>query len=414
MSEGKSRTSEHTDVDALLSEARQLVEEMAKRESIAGDLLALQSYDEYTYRHSVNVAAYAVAVARYMGLSQEEQLQIAQAGVCHDLGKQKIAIEIINKPGRLTTEEYEEVKKHPQYSFDMLAGNDDVPDIVRQAVLYHHENENGTGYPQGKEGGEVSQMTRILHAVDVYDALINRRSYKRPYMPVEAFEYLMGGEGILFDEDVVEAMRKVIPSYPIATELELSTGQVAVVVGHTDDPLRPVIRITGDEDNIDLTDPEYAALMIVSGGATNHGLTGRMEELNRNREAAGEKQVEVILVDDSYMSLQTTSMALAEDGYHLITLQSGLAAINYIKAKGAPDLVIMDIEMPVLNGVDTVAGIREMGYADLPVIFLTANRNRETVLKCIQVHAKDYITKPVRPIYLRERVAIALDASRER
>ena len=121
-----------------------------------------------------------------------------------------------------------------------------------------------------------------------------------------------------------------------------------------------------------------------------------------------------MIVDDSVMSLQSTSVALAPDNYNIITLQSGLAAMNYLKAKGAPDLVIMDIEMPVLDGMATVSGIREMGYNDLPVIFLTSNKERETVMKCIEMHAKDYIVKPVNPIYLRERVAIALDASLER
>jgi CheY-like chemotaxis protein len=105
---------------------------------------------------------------------------------------------------------------------------------------------------------------------------------------------------------------------------------------------------------------------------------------------------------------------LSDEDYHIIPLQSGLAAVNYIKKNGAPDLLIMDIEMPRMDGVKTVASIRNMGHTDLPVIFLTAKNNRETVLRCREVNAKDYIIKPVIPAYLKTRVAVALDASLER
>ncbi|MBQ4293918.1 MAG: response regulator, partial [Lachnospiraceae bacterium] len=95
-------------------------------------------------------------------------------------------------------------------------------------------------------------------------------------------------------------------------------------------------------------------------------------------------------------------------------LQSGSAAANYIRKNGVPDLIIMDIEMPGMDGVKTAAAIRAMGHKNLPMIFLTAKNDKETVLKCREVRAKDYIIKPVRPAYLRARVAIALDETLDR
>lgn len=403
-----------SNVGELLNSAKQIVADISKLKQLSIDLLDLRSFDEYTYRHSVNVAVYAVAVAKSMGLSDEELEHIALAGVCHDLGKQKIPSEIINKPGQLSDEEYNEIKSHPQYGYDILKDNREIPSTVRQAVLFHHENENGSGYPMGKTGQETSLITKILHVVDVYDALISKRPYKHPYTPYDAFEYLMGGRDILFNGTVVDAMRKVIPTYPIATDVQLSTGEMAVVSAHTNDPLRPVVRIVGTNYDMDLSKPEFENISITQSNFSDSSFTGKVDELNEKRQSVKSKKTEIMLVDDSIVSLQTTTVALQHEDYELIALQSGLAAINYIKTKGVPDLIIMDIEMPTLDGIATVTAIREMGYSDLPIIFLTSNTHKETILKCISVHAKDYILKPVRPVYLRERVAVALNASQER
>lgn len=401
-------------ISELMSSARHIVKDISNLKHLSIDLLDLRSFDEYTYRHSVNVAVYSVAIAKYMHLSDEELEQVALAGVCHDLGKRKIPTEIINKPGSLTDEEFNEIKNHPKYSYDLLQSNHEISPVVRQAVLCHHENENGSGYPTGKTGKDLNLLTKILHAADVYDALISRRPYKTPYTPLEAFEYLVGGEGILFSEKVVEAMRKVIPTYPIATDVILSTGEKAVVVAHTKDPLRPVVRVLGTNYNMDLSNAAYANVLIVSSGVADGAGFGGVEELNEKRQTVKEKKINIMLVDDSIISLQSTSNALANEKYNIIALQSGFAAMNYIREQGIPDLIIMDIEMPHIDGIETVTAIREMGYTDVPIIFLTSNTSKETVIKCFSVHAKDYIAKPVLPVYLRERVAIALDASRER
>lgn len=419
LAEGVKAVAEN-DIGKLMASAKQIVTDISNLEKLSIDLFDMRSYDDYTYHHSVNVAVYAAAVGKYMGMNEEELVQLAQAGICHDLGKQKIPPEILNKPGQLSDEEFELVKNHPKDAYDMLYDNHEISAVVRQAVLCHHENENGSGYPSGLTGEELSPMAKILHAVDVYDALISRRPYKEPYAPVDAFEYLMGGKNILFDEKVVDAMRMVIPAYPIAMEVSLSTGVQAIVIDHSADPLRPIVKtldatkVLGKEITLDLSLPEWAHITIIPKSLASADYTGTVDKLNESRLAGAERKKEIMIVDDSIISLQSTSSILTKEQYHLITLQSGLAAMNYIREKGAPDLVIMDIEMPTLDGVAAVAAIREMGFTDLPVIFLTANVYKETVMKCLAVNAKDYIVKPARPVYLRERVAVALDASLER
>ncbi len=404
----------NADIDDLMSSSKRIVDDLSSMNQLSIDLLDLRSFDEYTYRHSVNVAVYATAVAKYMGMEGKELVQMAQAGLCHDLGKRKIPQNILNKPGRLSDIEFNEIKNHPRYSFDMLSKNHEIPSVVRQAVLCHHENENGSGYPTGKDGSELSLMAKILHAVDTYDALISKKPYKDPYTPAEAYEYMMGGRGILFDVQVIDAMKMVIPAYPIATDVRLSTGEEAVVVAHTKNPLRPIVRLIGENEELDLSKREFRNISLTAITGDSAGHPGRVEKLNEDRSSVKERKHKILIVDDSIVSLRQTTGALSNEDYELVTLQSGMAAINFIKANGAVDLVIMDIEMPNMNGIAVVSSFREMGYTTMPVIFLTSNHFKETVEKCIEVRATDYIVKPVIPLYLKERVAIALDATLER
>ena len=401
-------------IGSIISVASELVNDISSLDRISVDMMDLRSYDDYTYHHSVNVAVYAVAVATRMGLVGDQIQEIAVAALCHDLGKSRIDPDIINKKERLTDEEFEEIKRHPKYSYDMLYSNPVISPLVRQAVICHHENENGSGYPYGKSGEEIPLYAKIIHAVDVYDALTSRRPYKEPYAPVEALEYMIGGVNILFDKKVVEAMQNVIPAYPPGMDVELSNGERAVVVAHTNQALRPRIKIYETENEVDLsTDLHYRMVFITASGILMQESETGVEELNEKRGKAKKRIKEIVVVDDSRISLGQTKAAL-EDDYNVITLESGLACLNYVKNKGLPDLLIMDIDMPVMDGVTTVEKLREKNSDELKVVFLTAIANKDIVLRCNKAGARDYILKPVNPIYLRERVQIAIDKNLER
>ncbi len=405
---------ENVDIEGIMSVSQGIVADMEARKTLSVEILDLRSFDDYTYHHSVNVAIFAVAVGKYIGLSSEELVMLAQAGLSHDLGKEKVPISILNKRGRLTDEELELIQNHPKYSYDILYENHEISAAVRQAVICHHENENGSGYPNRLTSERIPPMAKILHAVDVYDALITRRPYKEPYTPADALEYMMGGKGILFDEFVIDAMLKVIPPYPVATEVVLSNGQHAIVAQQTEDPYRPCVKIIGYETMYNLSKEEYKDIIIVASGIASLDHSRKVEKLNEDRNQGKEHTYKIMVVDDSAITLQQVNTILSPEGYEMILLQSGIAAINYIREKGIPDLVIMDIEMPNMNGISTVSTIRKMGYDYLPVVFLTARGDKETVIKCIKVRAKDYIVKPVRPPYLKARIAIALNAGLER
>ncbi|MCR5272052.1 MAG: response regulator [Lachnospiraceae bacterium] len=401
-------------VGSIIDVASELVNDISSLEKISVDMLDLRSFDDYTYHHSVNVAVYAVAVGTRMGLEEEEIQELAVAALCHDLGKSKIDAKIINKKDRLNDDEFEEIKRHPKYGYDMLYNNPIISPIIRQAVICHHENENGTGYPFGKMGDEIPLLAKIIHAVDVYDALTSRRPYKDPYAPVDALEYMVGGMDILYDRRVVEAMQTVIPAYPPGMDVGLSNGEKAVVIAHTSQALRPRIKIYDTGEEIDLsTNLKYRSVFITASGILMQEAAEGVETLNEDRGNAKEEIKNVIVVDDSSISLEQTKTIL-EDKYNVVTLESGIACMNYIKAKGKPDLLIMDIDMPIMDGMTTVDKLKAHCKNDLNVIFLTAIANKETVMHCKRAGATDYILKPVNPIYLKERVKIALDKNLDR
>jgi len=313
-------------------------------------------------------------------------------------------LEILNKPGRLTEAEFDIIKAHPRYSYDMLYENSGISSVVRQAVICHHENENGSGYPFGKNGSQLPLMAKILHGVDVYDALTSKRPYKDPYSPAEAFEYLIGGKNILFNEEVIDAMRGVIPTYPVGMEVCLSTGENAIVVKNTQNPTRPVVRLMESGEDISLFDDEHSDIFVAASGFLSLDNSEQVDSLNEKRQTSIEKKMDIVIVDDSLMALRQVQNILQND-FNVIPLQSGMAVTNYLKTKSAPDLIIMDIEMPIIDGITAAKNIRKMGYEKLPIMFLSAKGDRETILSCKSVNAIEYIIKPIRPTYLRERVA---------
>ena len=247
---------EQKNIGQIMNVAMELVANIFESEKVSVDLFDLRSYDDYTYHHSVNVGVYCAAVGRKMGLPQEEVVLLSLAAICHDLGKRDIDEAIIKKSGKLTDAEFEEVKKHPQYSSEILRSDPSIPLSVIQGVLMHHENENGSGYPYGKKGDEIPMFAKIIHVLDVYDALTSKRPYKNPFAPSDAFEYIQNNRGQLFDRDVVEAMIEVVPAYPPGIDVTLSNGEKALVMAHTFNALRPKVKILESEKVPEKLEPE--------------------------------------------------------------------------------------------------------------------------------------------------------------
>ena len=169
----------------------------------------IDAKDRYTSGHSQRVADYAVRLAKKLGKSEEEQQVIFYAGLLHDVGKIRVPVEVINKPGRLTDEEFDQIRIHPVSGYHILRDiNDD--ERVGYGAKYHHERYDGTGYPNGLESENIPEVARIIAVADAYDAMASNRSYRK-LLPQEVVrEEIIKGKGTQFDPEVAEAMIEII------------------------------------------------------------------------------------------------------------------------------------------------------------------------------------------------------------
>lgn len=394
-------------IGKIVDSATRIVTEIVSQDEVNLDLLDLRSFDDYTYHHSVNVSVYSVAVGKKMGLSEQELSYLSQAAIFHDIGKMDIPEEILNKPDKLTDEEYEIIKEHSKKSYEKLAESVEISAKVKQAVLFHHENENGSGYPMHKMGSELSLITKIVHAVDVYDALTSKRPYKDPHSPVAAFEYLRDGCDILFDRKVVEAMQQVIPVYPPGMDVLLSDGRKGIVIGHTADPMRPIIKLIEEKVTLNLSESANSNIAITESGFMISDYSEEVEMLNESRNKPAKIKEKVLIVDGKMTSIMQTKATLGEE-YQVFGALNGLEALGIIAKEGTPDLIIVDIEMQGMSGISFIKALRKKGNLEIPIIVMTATSDRKTIFECISAGAADYIVKPASPVYVKGRVEVAL------
>lgn len=250
-------------IDKTMEVAKGIVEQILSKAVVSLDLVDLRTFDDYTYRHSVNVAVLSTIIGINMDFNQFMLQELCVSAILHDIGKLMVPPEILNKPEKLTDDEFFEVKKHPDYAFGILKKRMDISARTRAGVLSHHENEDGTGYPYGLIRDQIYIYAKIIHVADVFDALTSRRPYKMPYPRSEAVEYLMGSCDRLFDREVVMAFIKSVPIYPKGTMITLSDGREGLVIGNSDNVLRPVIRLL-DGTQIDLgKSVQYRSITIV-------------------------------------------------------------------------------------------------------------------------------------------------------
>jgi putative nucleotidyltransferase with HDIG domain len=172
-------------------------------------MIALATKDDSTEGHTRRVAELAVQVGEALGLSAHRLRALAIGGLLHDIGKMQIPDEILKKPGPLEDEEYDVVKRHPEWG-DQLAGELGLSGRVRQLIRHHHERLDGTGYPDGKVSEQIDLDVRILAVCDVYDALISKRVYRDAWTPAQAFRTLKAEEGTAFDGRCVAALERVV------------------------------------------------------------------------------------------------------------------------------------------------------------------------------------------------------------
>jgi putative nucleotidyltransferase with HDIG domain len=224
-------------------------------------LSQLKNRDEYTVTHSLNVSILSVAFAKQLGLGVDDLQIIGLGGLLHDLGKMRIPLEILNKPGKLTDPEFDIMKNHVLLGEEILEESGDFPTRAMTIVLQHHERYNGKGYPFGLAEEAIHLFGRISAIVDVYDAITSDRVYHRAMTPHEAVKKIYEWRTD-FDQSLVESFIQTIGIYPLGSLVEINESDVGMVVyNNPANLLRPSVMLLLDHSNQRYRPPRLIDLM---------------------------------------------------------------------------------------------------------------------------------------------------------
>lgn len=221
--------------------AQALVEEIAdsvlRQPHALISLARLKNSDEYTYMHSVAVCALMIALARQLNLDDQMIHEAGLAGLLHDLGKIGVPNKILNKPGKLTDEEFNVIKSHPQIGASILMNNPLISALVLDVVLHHHEKMDSSGYPHRLTGDNISLFAKMGAVCDVYDAITSNRPYKKGWSPAESIRKMAEWSKGHFDEAVFQAFVKTVGIYPTGSLVRLESGRLGVVTEQSESSL---------------------------------------------------------------------------------------------------------------------------------------------------------------------------------
>ena len=202
----------------------------------------LRNFDNYTYEHSMSVFTLSMLLGIHLCLSNEQMTDLGLAALTHDIGKLFLPTSVLNKKSTLSDEERQLLVKHSVYSRDIMKKYGACEEVVR-AVYQHHENWDGSGYPEGASEQGISRLAQIIHVADVYDAYVGMRVYHNNRLPIEGYTYVCEHEGSLFAPEVVEVFKNVILPYPAGTPYTVNDQHATVVANKRGDSMHPIVAL---------------------------------------------------------------------------------------------------------------------------------------------------------------------------
>jgi len=243
------------DADAARGMVDSLAQAVAQNRTALLALTALKNYDNYTFTHMVNVSILTMGQARGVGIDGSLLREFGLAALMHDIGKVKTPNEILNKPDKLTEQEYEILKKHTVDGAQILRKTPEMPTLAPVVAFEHHLRADGTGYPSAQRP-QLNLATTLCGIADVYDAMRSQRVYQPAFPTDRILAVLQRNDGKQFDQNLVRRFVQLVGIYPVGNIVRLYNGEIAVVMkAHAPDPYRPCVRILMTADEMPLANP---------------------------------------------------------------------------------------------------------------------------------------------------------------
>lgn len=241
------RLGKHSEMENIEPAIQGIVDSIFRNSGALIQLGGIRTKDQYTFAHSVNVCALLTAFSRTLKLGNDITRKIGIGGMLHDIGKMSVPDAILNKPGRLTEGEFDEMREHVQYGLDTLSEVSWIPPIALQVTAQHHERYDGTGYPASLKGSQISQFGQMAAIVDVYDAISSVRIYHQAMDPVLAIRKIQEWSEQYFNTELVSHFVRSVGIFPLGTLVRLESGLLAIVIEHSAaNLLCPAVRVVYD------------------------------------------------------------------------------------------------------------------------------------------------------------------------
>ncbi len=232
-----------------------LAQAVAQNRTALLALTTLKNYDNYTFTHMVNVSLLVMGQARGLGIEGSLLREFGLAALMHDIGKVRTPLDVLNKPDKLTEQEFEIMKRHTVEGAEILRKTPDIPALAPVVAFEHHLRMDGTGYPDGVKRGALNVGTMLCSIADVYDAMRSHRRYQQAFPTDRILEVMRRNDGTQFDQHLVRRFAQLIGIYPVGNLVRLNTGEIAVVLKpYAPDPQRPQVRVvfTNEGKRLDL------------------------------------------------------------------------------------------------------------------------------------------------------------------